>query len=639
MNKIYFLTFFLLSCMLFSEFTFANKYYVNDSSLANDIYTTAQGNDANSGTTPGAPKRTLGAAITTASAGDTIYIDAGTYTGTGNISLNITKSVTIIGAGTGNTIFTSHTNNRFMSIKANNVSIYNLQIYDFFYEGTGQAIMVDPNITGFTLTNIVMKRNLGSGNSGGASIFLSSGSSTIINSILFSCSGFNGSYGGAIKVEDATLIMNKSVFFQARDNDGFGGAVGISGSSSFVSITNSVFQECNSKAGGAIGQLGGTLTVKSSCFTNNFIQGYSGTNTYGGGHYFSTGTIVSATFSNCSFSGAFFCSTTNPPAGSICQFDSNPSNDGKSISIRGSSGTFNFDTCFFNNNNISTSFDDGLDFYIRGGVTCFVNINECKFANDQFPSNSDKVNIFNYDVPSANFVVKNSGLAELTANQDGTDGNNFSYKGSAPGGTSNNSVANTTPITSCANINIAGCDDISINCATEINSPVIITCATDKVISDCSALGDYRTEVAAFDDCSFTVSQNPAPGTVMADGIHNVVFTVTDEAGNIATCTITVTVSGCGCLPPPPPTGSSTQSFCSIDNPTVADLIAIGTAIQWYDVPTGGSVLSTALALTNNSTYYASQTIGGCESDTRLAVTVTVADPASPTGTSAQSFC
>ncbi|HNU49275.1 MAG TPA: hypothetical protein PKM40_10590, partial [Bacteroidia bacterium] len=333
-----------------------------------------------------------------AAAGDTIYVDAGTYTGTGNISLSINKSLTIIGAGTGNTIFTSHTNNRFVRIQANNVSISNMQIYDFFLEGTGQAIMVDANFTGFVLNNIVMKRNLGSGNTGGASIYLSSGSSTIINGILFSCSGFNGNYGGAIKVNNAQLVLNKSVFFQARDNDGLGGAIGISGTNADVTITNSVFQECNSKAGGAIAQTGGILAVSGSCFTNNFIQGDVSTNTNGGGHYYATGTIVSASFSNCSFTGAFFCSTSNPPAGSICQFDSNPSNDGKAISIRGASGTFNFDTCYFNNNNVSTAFDDGLDFYIRGGASCFVNINESKFCNDQFPSNSDKVNIFNHDV-------------------------------------------------------------------------------------------------------------------------------------------------------------------------------------------------------------------------------------------------
>jgi len=639
MKKLCLITILLASAFLFTLEASATKYYVNDISLTNDIYTTAIGNNSNSGTSPNAPKLTLGAAITAASADDTIYVDAGTYTGTGNISLNITKTLTIIGAGTGNTIFTSHTNNRFVRIQALNVTISNMQIYDFFLEGHGQAIMVDANKTGFTLTNIVMKRNLGAGNAGGSSIYLSSGSSTTINSILFSCSGFNGSYGGAIKVDNATLVMNKSVFFQARDNDGLGGAIGISGASSNIKIYNSVFKQCNSRAGGAISQTGGTLLVSGSCFMDNFIQGDASSNTNGGGHYYSTGTIVSAKFSNCSFTGAFFCSSTNPPSGSICEFSSNTSNDGKAISLRTVSGNFTFDTCYFDNSNISTSFDLGLDLYLKGGASCFVNINSCKFGNDQMPSNANKSNIYNADLPSANLIVTASGAAQTTQNQDGTDGNNFSYKGNAPGGTSNNNLPTTDPITSCTNVTIAGCDNISINCATENNPPVIISCATDKTITDCSALGDYRSEVAAFDDCSLTVSQNPPPGTQLNDGAHTVTLTVTDEAGNSTACNITVTVSGCGCTPPAPPTGTSTQNFCAIDSATVGDLQANGSNIQWYNAPTGGTLYLSTDALVNNSTYYATQTVSGCESTTRLAVVVTISNPSAPTGTSAQNFC
>ena len=403
------------------------------------------------------PFLTLDAAVTASSNGDTIFVDTGTYTGTGNISININKSLTIIGAGTGNTIFTSHTNNRFVTIAANNVSISKMQIFDFFFEGSGQAIMVNSNITGFSLNNIVMKKNLGANAAGGSSIFLSSGSSTSINSILFSCSGFNGSFGGAIKVSNATLVMNKSVFFQARDNDGIGGAIGISGASSNVTITNSDFNQCNSKAGGAIGQSGGTLVVTGSCFNDNFIAGDASSSTNGGGHYYATGTIASASFTNCSFMGAFFCSSSaSPPAASICQFDANPSNDGKAISLRGVSGTFNFNTCYFNNNNVSTSFDLGLDFYLRGGATCFVTIDNCKFANDQFSANANKVNIYNFDLPATNFIVKNSGVKQLTANADNTDGNNFSYSGTAPGGTSNDLLASSNTITSCTSTTCNG---------------------------------------------------------------------------------------------------------------------------------------------------------------------------------------
>jgi len=62
-----------------------------------------------------------------AAAGDTIYIDTGLWTNTGTyIGTNITvsKSLIIIGAGPGNTIFNGKASiNRFATISANNVTI------------------------------------------------------------------------------------------------------------------------------------------------------------------------------------------------------------------------------------------------------------------------------------------------------------------------------------------------------------------------------------------------------------------------------------------------------------------------------------------------------------------------------------
>ncbi len=81
---------------------------------------------------------------------------------------------------------------------------------------------------------------------------------------------------------------------------------------------------------------------------------------------------------------------------------------------------------------------------------------------------------------------------------------------------------------------------------------------------------------------------------------------------------------------PAAPTGSATQDFCAIDNPTVANLTATGSAIKWYNAASGGTALVTTTALATE-TYYASQTIGSCESALRFAVAVTVNNPAAPT--------
>jgi|GEM_PF-641297 len=79
------------------------------------------------------------------------------------------------------------------------------------------------------------------------------------------------------------------------------------------------------------------------------------------------------------------------------------------------------------------------------------------------------------------------------------------------------------------------------------------------------------------------------------------------------------------------PVADATQSFFCTGN-TIADLIATGENLQWYDVAEGGTplVLETELV---SGTYYVSQTINGCESPrTEVAVSVIygVEMPAAP---------
>ncbi|TYA86746.1 immunoglobulin domain-containing protein, partial [Seonamhaeicola marinus] len=69
---------------------------------------------------------------------------------------------------------------------------------------------------------------------------------------------------------------------------------------------------------------------------------------------------------------------------------------------------------------------------------------------------------------------------------------------------------------------------------------------------------------------------------------------------------------------------ANAQSFCWGENPTIADLIAAGTNLQWYTTASGGSPLLTSHNLVDATTYYVSQTDGNsCESP-RTAVGVTV---------------
>lgn len=80
---------------------------------------------------------------------------------------------------------------------------------------------------------------------------------------------------------------------------------------------------------------------------------------------------------------------------------------------------------------------------------------------------------------------------------------------------------------------------------------------------------------------------------------------------------------------------ASNQVFCN--SATVANLVASGTALQWYDVAIGGTALTSSTALVTG-TYYVSQTLNNCEGP-RTMVEVVVNIPSAPSGDASQTFC
>jgi hypothetical protein len=121
---------------------------------------------------------------------------------------------------------------------------------------------------------------------------------------------------------------------------------------------------------------------------------------------------------------------------------------------------------------------------------------------------------------------------------------------------------------------------------------------------------------------------NWTPGNPTGDGTVSVTgltagtwtCTVTDANSCIATQSFTVTEPALVNAP----TGNASETFCSTVNATIASIQVTGTGIQWYASNTGGSVLATTTPLVTGTTYYATQTISGCESPSYLAVTVTI---------------
>ncbi|MCA0348700.1 MAG: T9SS type A sorting domain-containing protein [Bacteroidetes bacterium] len=70
------------------------------------------------------------------------------------------------------------------------------------------------------------------------------------------------------------------------------------------------------------------------------------------------------------------------------------------------------------------------------------------------------------------------------------------------------------------------------------------------------------------------------------------------------------------------PTGIANQTFCQDE--TVGLIAVLGSNVIWYDAAIGGNIVTSTTAISTGTTYYASQTVSGCESSTRLAVTMTL---------------
>lgn len=155
-----------------------------------------------------------------------------------------------------------------------------------------------------------------------------------------------------------------------------------------------------------------------------------------------------------------------------------------------------------------------------------------------------------------------------------------------------------------------------------------VFCGTPTV-SDLVASGD---NIKWYNDATGGV--NLDAGVVLATGNYYASQTNNGcESVDRALAAVTVTPI------PAAPTGDASQVFCSHENPLLTDLDVTGTAIIWYNAATNGQIYEGSNPLISG-TYYASQTVNGCESTDRLAVTTTVnTSPDVPTGDAAQLFC
>lgn len=284
-------------------------YYVNDVSTSGDIFTTAVGNNTNTGTSPDQPMASLAAVLSAYSftSADTIFVDAGTYTPVGNIRLtsrasgvhiqgpstatalvdrsggayafefagatNVTLAhLSITGAGTG--VFSPS------SAPADGLTIDN----DTFFAGTNTQVSVYGQ--GVTVQNSTFAIDQTSG------IFLV-GSQALVQNNAFSAT--NGG-GGAINVSSDDAIIRNNTITNVGSGIGLYGLRGLVTGNTLTNAFNGMQITAYSSAASDRTIVSGNLVTHTSGFShgtgiygdrpavyvaNNTVYGYAnGTGIY-----------------------------------------------------------------------------------------------------------------------------------------------------------------------------------------------------------------------------------------------------------------------------------------------------------------------------------------------------------------------
>jgi hypothetical protein len=149
-------------------------------------------------------------------------------------------------------------------------------------------------------------------------------------------------------------------------------------------------------------------------------------------------------------------------------------------------------------------------------------------------------------------------------------------------------------------------------CATTQTLNVVITPQTVPNFAPIADIcqGSTAPTLATTSPNGVTGTWSPATISNTASGTY--VFTpAVGQCATTQTLNVTVTVT-------PAPTATSPQDFPA--GATLADLVVNGTGIIWYDSSTLGNVLPATTPIVSGTTYYASQTVGGCESVQRVAI-------------------
>lgn len=197
-----------------------------------------------------------------------------------------------------------------------------------------------------------------------------------------------------------------------------------------------------------------------------------------------------------------------------------------------------------------------------------------------------------------------------------------------------NATAANTGEYSCLITGTGGCDDTK-----KIN---VVIDDIEKPVPDIATLptinGDCHTTITVFptatDICAGIITGTTTdPLSYNLPGTYTIKWNYNDGNGNSSFQNQTVTITS-----QPLPVANSPQNYCLLQNAVLDDIATNAQNKKWYTSETLGTLLPNTTLLQNNTTYYVSQTINGCES-AGTPVTINIQTTLSPAGNANQPFC
>jgi len=159
---------------------------------------------------------------------------------------------------------------------------------------------------------------------------------------------------------------------------------------------------------------------------------------------------------------------------------------------------------------------------------------------------------------------------------------------------------------------------IITNASPPVASPTQDFCSTiNPTVGDLVITGD---NITVYEDADLTIEANN--GDSLVDGDYYATALCSSES-----IMIIVTIGN----PADAPTAAANQSFCLVNNNTVANLVASGDNIVWYEDEDLTIVAPATTPLENGDVYYAVATGDNTCSSPSTMVTVTMNDPDAPT--------